>query len=187
MTHTPTPLDPINIPIGSPGQPLFNGHLAAHSQIRDEIMVNAAAIAALPAQASGQVTTVLTASTASAPVTATVSGRPVRHHPQRPGIAGYQYLGLRPLAGCHTRQRPDCQHDPGSLIADHHRVLASHPRIRKRPMTVTCTTAGCTNAGHPIEVPEPDDRNGWTIVCGVCGVVIVRHDEEGQPMNQGAR
>ena len=37
--------------------------------------------------------------------------------------------------------------------------------------TVTCTTDGCENAGHPIEVPDAP-AEGDVVICGPCGGVL---------------
>lgn len=39
------------------------------------------------------------------------------------------------------------------------------------PVTVTCGTDGCGNAGIAIEVLRPDDNPG-AVVCGACGQEI---------------
>jgi hypothetical protein len=46
MTDRPTLLDPNDIIVGNPGDPLASGHIPAHQQIKDELIINANALAA---------------------------------------------------------------------------------------------------------------------------------------------
>jgi hypothetical protein len=40
-------------------------------------------------------------------------------------------------------------------------------------MIVTCDTAGCTNQGIDIDVPEPEDTEDWHVYCGVCAAELL--------------